>query len=362
MNFSADYPFFFNFAFSIQKTMNKKTVKILKYLFFLALAIALMYLAFKSVNFNEFIAELQNVNYWLVALSIIIGITGYFFRVLRWKILIDSLGYNISPKNVYNAIMIGYLANFTIPRIGEIIRCSVLKKTDKIDFEKTLGTVIVERCYDIIFLFLFLFFVIAIKFKIFGTFVSEKIYQPLIERISTIPVFLIISAIAVTSVILLFVFYIRKRISKVLKGLVSGLKTGIVMKNRKEFLFYTILIYLCYWLTGFLVLKSFPATSSLNATDALFLFVVGAFGWVIPAQGGFGSYHILVALGLGVYGISYDDGIIVATIAHESQVIFMILLGFVSLLMFLIFCRKMKKTDMDILQKNGENIYKSLTK
>jgi uncharacterized protein (TIRG00374 family) len=321
-----------------------------------------MYFAFKSVNFDDFIAGLQEVNYWLVALSIIIGIAGYVFRVLRWKILIDSLGYNISPKNVYNAIMIGYLANFTIPRIGEIIRCSVLKKTDKIDFEKTLGTVIVERCYDVIFLFLFLIFVIAIKFNVFGTFVSEKIYQPLLAKIDAIPVFLIVSAIVVTAVILLFVFYIRKRISKIIKGLISGLKTGIVMKNRKKFLFYTILIYLCYWLTGFLVLKSLPATSSLNAMDALFLFVVGAFGWVIPAQGGFGSYHILVALGLGVYKISYKDGIIVATIAHESQVVFMILLGFVSLVMFLIFCRKMRKTDANILQENEKDIYKSLTK
>ncbi|MDR2064933.1 MAG: flippase-like domain-containing protein [Prevotellaceae bacterium] len=330
--------------------MSKKIIKILKYLFFLALAVALMYLAFKSVNFNDFIKGLQSVDYCLVALSVIIGIAGYFFRVLRWKILIDSLGYNISAKNVYNATMIGYLANFTIPRIGEIIRCSVLKKTDKIDFEKTLGTVIAERCYDFIFLFLFLIFVIAIRFKVFGTFISEKIYQPVIEKISAIPVFLVISIIVAVCIMLIFVFYIRKRITKIIKGLISGLKTGIMMKNRRKFLFYTILIYLCYWLTGFLVLKAIPATVSLNATDALFLFVVGAFGWVIPAQGGFGSYHILVALGLGVYGISYDNGIIVATIAHESQVIFMILLGFVSLIMFLIFCKKIKKTDTEIKQ------------
>jgi hypothetical protein len=93
------------------------------------------------------------------------------------------------------------------------------------------------------------------------------------------------------------------------------------------------------------VLKAVPTTASLNVIDALFLFVVGAFGWVIPAQGGFGSYHILVALGLGVYGISYDDGIVVATISHESQVIFMVLLGFVSLVMFLGFLKKQKRIN-----------------
>ncbi|MDR1346937.1 MAG: flippase-like domain-containing protein [Prevotellaceae bacterium] len=322
--------------------MNKRTVKILKYLFFLALAITLMYIAFKSVDFDKFISGLHSVDYRLVVISVIIGILGYVFRVLRWKILIDSLGCGVSIKNVYNAIMIGYLANFTIPRIGEIIRCSVLKKTDRIDFEKTLGTVIVERCYDLIFLLFFLVFVVVIRFKVFGAFISEKIYQPLIEKISTIPILLIITATVIAVVIAFFIFYIRKRTGKIINGLISGLKTGIVMKNRKKFLIYTILIYLCYWLTGFLVLKAIPATSFLNAMDALFLFVVGAFGWVIPAQGGFGSYHILVALGLGVYGVSYEDGIIVATIAHESQVIFMILLGVVSLAAFLGFRKKTK--------------------
>ncbi|MDR1983736.1 MAG: flippase-like domain-containing protein [Prevotellaceae bacterium] len=328
--------------------MNKRIIKILKYLFFLALAVTLMFLAFKSVDFDNFINGLRSVDYWLIGASIILGIVGYIFRTLRWKILIDSLGYNISIKNVYNATMIGYLANFTIPRIGEIIRCTVLKKTDKIDFEKTLGTVIVERCYDLLFLFLFLIFVIAIRFKVFGAFVSEKIYQPMIEKISAIPIFLIICIIIAIAAIGFFIFHIRKRINKIIKGLLSGLKTGIKMKRRKKFLCYTILIYLCYWLTGFLVLKAIPTTSSLNAIDALFLFVIGAFGWVIPAQGGFGSYHILVALGLGVYGISYDDGIVVATISHESSVIFMILLGFVSLIMFLVLSNKIKKYKISL--------------
>ncbi|MDR3286315.1 MAG: flippase-like domain-containing protein [Prevotellaceae bacterium] len=331
--------------------MNKQMVKILKYLVFLALAIVLMYFAFKSVDIDNFINGLRSADYWLIAASVIMGIIGYVFRTLRWKILIDSLGYNVPIKNVYNATMIGYLANFTIPRIGEIIRCTVLKKTDKIDFEKTLGTVIVERCYDLIFLFLFLILVVAIRFKVFGIFVSEKIYHPLIEKISTIPLLLIICVIIAIIAIALFIFYIRKRIKKILTGLISGLKTGIKMKNRGKFLFYTILIYLCYWLTGFLVVKAIPTTASLNVIDALFLFVIGAFGWVIPAQGGFGSYHILVALGLGVYGISYNDGIVAATISHESQVIFMILLGCVSLVAFLLISKKTKKENKNITQK-----------
>jgi uncharacterized protein (TIRG00374 family) len=301
-----------------------------------------MYFAFKSIDFNQFIDGLRSADYWLIIASVAVGIVGYIFRALRWQILINSLGYNVSTKNVYNATMIGYLANFTIPRIGEIIRCTVLKKTDKIEFEKTFGTVIVERCYDLFFLFIFLIFTVLIRFNVFGAFISEKIYQPVVEKISAISLLFIIISIVALIILSLLAFYIRKKIMKIIKGLISGLKTGVKMKNRGKFLFYTFLIYLCYWLTGFLVLKAIPATAALDAIDALFLFVIGAFGWVIPAQGGFGSYHILVALGLGVYGISYDDGIIVATISHESQVIFMILLGFVSLIIFVRTLKKQK--------------------
>jgi hypothetical protein len=177
-------------------------------------------------------------------------------------------------------------------------------------------------------------------------FISEKIYQPAIEKISTVPTYVFVGIFVFVLIVCFLLFHIRKKIKEIVSGLISGLKTGIKMKNRKIFFFYTILIYLCYWMTGLLLLKAVPATASLNAIDALFLFVVGAFGWVIPAQGGFGSYHILFALGLGVFGISYNDGIIVATISHESQVIFMILLGLVSLIMFLYSQKKINRTQI----------------
>jgi uncharacterized protein (TIRG00374 family) len=306
-----------------------------------------MYFAFKSVDFDQFIDGLKSANYWLIATSVAVGIVGYIFRALRWQMLINSLEYNISARNVYNATMIGYLANFTIPRIGEIIRCTVLKKTDKIEFEKAFGTVIVERCYDLFFLFIFLIFTVLIRFNVFGAFISEKIYQPIVAKISSISFLFILISIAVLIVFSLIIFYIRKKIMKIIKGLISGLQTGITMKNRGKFLFYTFLICLCYWLTGYLVLKAIPVTAKLDIIDAVFMFVVGAFGWVIPAQGGFGSYHILVALALGVYGIDYADGIIIATISHESQVIFMILLGLASLIMFFAELRKQKyKTSL----------------
>ena len=71
----------------------------------------------------------------------------------------------------------------------------------------------------------------------------------------------------------------------------------------------------------------------LGPKDALFLMMVGSFGWVIPVQGGIGAYHLIISLALyTVYGISQTTGVIFATISHGSQAITMLLFGAISLL------------------------------
>jgi hypothetical protein len=97
------------------------------------------------------------------------------------------------------------------------------------------------------------------------------------------------------------------------------------------FLLYSLLITFSYWMMSYTIMLAIPEAAGLTVIDALFLYVLGGLGWVVPAQGGFGSFHLIVAMGLGIYGISFEQGIIFATISHESQVLFMLILGFTSL-------------------------------
>jgi hypothetical protein len=81
---------------------------------------------------------------------------------------------------------------------------------------------------------------------------------------------------------------------------------------------------------------SIPETAHLKPIDGLFMLVVGSLGMVAPVQGGMGAFHWIVSLGLTIYGIPREKGLVYATISHESQTIFIIVLGAISLLIIML--------------------------
>lgn len=320
----------------------KKLLNIIRYLVFFALTVVLMYFAFRNINPQDLWNGIKSANLFWVIAAILIGIFAYVCRAARWQIIIEPLGHKPSFVDTYNATMVGYLSNLALPRIGEITRCGVLSKTSKLPFDKLIGTVVVERVFDLIFLLLSILTVVFIRFDVFGAFLSEKIWQPLSQGFisifghTTLLLIVLLSIIAI--VVLAYIFRDNlknigavKKVKSLGKGFAEGIKSGMRMKRRWMFLFYSLLITFGYWMMSYTVMLAIPETAGLTIIDALFLYVLGGLGWVIPAQGGFGSFHLIVAMGLGIYGITFEQGIIFATISHESQVLFMLILGFISL-------------------------------
>ena len=342
--------------------MGSKAFKIINYLFFLGLAVVLMYFCFKGVKFENFIGELKNANYTWVALSIMVGLLANVFRAIRWRMLIEPIGYKPSTSNVYHAVMIGYLVNFALPRVGEITRCAVLRKTDKAPVDVLVGTVVAERIIDMICLLFSILLVLIIQYDYFGTFLSERVFSVLSQNIGSVFQsmpwlwgsigLLLIGGLAMLYLFRkeLLKFSTVKKLKNISKGILSGLKSIIHMRRLGLFLLWTLFIQLCYWLTSYLTMFALPATSGLSGADALFLMVMGSLGWVAPVQGGFGAYHVMVTLGLSFYGISQDQGIIFATISHESQAISMIIFGFISLIA-VFFIKKKNKEQETIIDK-----------
>lgn len=114
----------------------------------------------------------------------------------------------------------------------------------------------------------------------------------------------------------------------VLKGLAEGVFAAFRMQEKWMFVLYTLLIWLTYWLTSLTTIYAFPEVGHLGATDAIFLMIIGSFGWVVPVQGGLGAYHFIVSLALAkVFGIAQTTGVVFATISHEAQALIMIICG-----------------------------------
>ena len=112
------------------------------------------------------------------------------------------------------------------------------------------------------------------------------------------------------------------------------------MKRRKAFLLSTLALWTCYWLMSWLIVFALPETANLGPLDGLFLLAAGSIGMAAPVQGGFGSFHLILALALGLYGISWDNGLIVATLSHESQALFAVILGIIGFYIIVFSVRK----------------------
>lgn len=284
--------------------------------------------------------DITHANYWFVGIALLLAIGAYIFRAIRWSLLIESTcDHNPTLRNVFWAEMFGYFANMALPRIGEITRCGALTKTEKLPFDTLIGTVIVERAFDVIVTLILATITFFIKIDFFGTFISDKIIRPTLTRFAEINVLGIVLICITICAIIGFLFYLSrkenhlsKKIVSFINGIINGVKSVYKLEKRTAFIIYTILLWGCYWLMTWAVCFAIPETSSMSIIDGLFLLIVGSIGMSVPVQGGIGAFHYIVALALTIYGLDFNtEGLLYATISHESQLIVEILLGLASL-------------------------------
>lgn len=318
--------------------MNKILLSVIKYVIIFSIGIALLWLAFRGVKLKDTIDEILQANLFWVLVSVAASLVAFVSRAIRWNMLIEPLGFKLSLRNTSAALMIGYLANLAIPRLGEVTRCGTLSRTEKVPFNSLLGTVIIERIIDVLCLLLCIVFVALTEYDLLGNFLSQNIFNPAANKLnSAINSPLVITIFAALLVIFLY-FILRKKntfsekILSLLKGIVSGIDSVRKLKNPMAFIFHTILIWVMYYLMSYTCFYALEATSLLNWHAALFVLVVGGMGMSAPVQGGIGAYHLLVSQGLILYGVSQEHGLAFATLMHTSQTLIVILLGGLSFL------------------------------
>ncbi len=322
--------------------MSQKLKNMMKYLLSLSVAAVLMYFCFRNVNWGEFAESLSGCRWWWVGASILVGVLSNWFRGERWREILLPVDGRTRRLTTFNAVNIGYLANFVFPRIGEFVRCGVISKDSKdgkAGYDRVLGTVVTERSFDMLVMLLILTVFLVFKWAEFGAFFLDRMWIPLSRSIN-FSLWWIVAAAALllAAAVFLTIFYRnRNAFAGKLWGFCRGIWDGFIscfrMKGWWKFLIYTALIWLVYFLMSYTSLRAVPLLDSLSAVDALFLMLAGSLGWVVPVPGGFGAFHYIVALALStVYDFPFELGIVFATISHESQSVMMAVTGFASYL------------------------------
>lgn len=322
--------------------MHPTLKNILRYTLFIAIAAILLYFAFKGTDFNELISHLKHANYWWVGLSVLMGFSAVISRGYRWLLLLNPLGYKPRLWASIHAVSFGYMFNIFVPRGGELGRCGVMNRSEKIPVDKLFGTVILERVIDFIFLaaiILVAFFLNIDNF--FGMFETQLGVENNATETSGLSLKLVVLA-GLLALGLLFLIF-RKRIInhpkfEAVRNFWNGIKEGFAsfskMEHKGAFIAHSIYIWTMYFFMVYVCFFSLPETAHLTLADGFFIMVAASLGIVIPAPGGMGSYHYLVTLALVVLGLDKSSGFSFATIVHTSQTFMLLVAGLVALVYF----------------------------
>lgn len=313
----------------------------LKTLLFASLGLTLLYFAFKGVDLKAVGKEMGSAKLQWIGLSMLVGLGAVVSRGMRWKLVLDSMGYRSTSWRTSYAIGIGYLINMVFPRAGEVARATALRRSDKIPVDILLGTIIVERLIDLIIVSILLGLTLILTYpELQKLLASTQGSQPAAKE-GGIPWLWIALALGLLAAWLLrkrfFKTALGQRVQSFLRGLSQGFTSIVRLDKPWAYLGHTVFIWASYFVMIYVCFFAMPATENIQVDQSLFVMMAASMGIVVPVPGGVGAYHYLVAKALEVLSVPYPEGLAFATLVHASQTIMLMstgIIGFIGLSRF----------------------------
>ncbi|GAB3999599.1 lysylphosphatidylglycerol synthase transmembrane domain-containing protein [Spirosoma daeguense] len=340
--------------------MNLKNI--LKYLISLAIAGGLLYFTFQQshLDVGDLLDKIRSADYRWVLLSAALTFVAHWSRAQRWRTLLEPVvSQQPTALEATVSVLTGYLANMALPRAGEVARCGTLYRLSGVPVNVSFGTVVAERLFDLLMLVILLGATFVLEFDRLSQFFMEFLGGKLPKGSSVSSLLLLGVAVILGLALLSWFLFNRYRealgkhpvyqkVSGFLKGLLDGLLSVRKLRRPGTFIFHTVLIWTLYYLMSYTLFFALPATANLGALAGLTILVVGTLGMAAPTPGGIGSFHLLVGQVALLYGLTAQDGQILATFIHGVSSIMIILLGIGALLIVLL--RRNKTTTLpDVL-------------
>lgn len=343
------------------QSLKNTILNILKFLAFVGIGVTILYLVYQSqqasyeakcaldgipmedcVLLDKVIADFRSANPWWLLLALIAFSLSNLSRAIRWGMLLEPLSHKPRLINTFLTVIINYVANLALPRMGEIVRGATLARYEQIPVEKVMGTIVVDRIMDVIYLILFVGLALLLELDVILNFFSQNagdgedsgglLQNPLIQGIGAL-------GIVTLAIVALFHKQIRNsklyaKVLEILKGFLEGLQTIRQLDRPWLFIFHSTNVWAMYFIMNYFCILSFAPTADLTPLAALMVFVFGAFGIVIPSPGGMGTYHWLAIQALALYGIESSDAFSFANISFFLiQIFYNITFGLLAFLL-----------------------------
>ena len=319
-----------NFALMERKTFGSNLLKIVMPL---TLGGAILYWMYRDFDFQMVRhVMLHEMNWTWMLLSFPFGILAQAMRGWRWKQTLDPIGEHPRHSTAVNAVFLSYAVSLVIPRIGEFTRCGVLKRWEGISFSKALGTVVTERAVDTLIVMFYSGLILLVEMSVFGTF-FRKTGTSLDHILSSFSLtgYLVTAICGVAALVLLHLLLKNLSIYNKVKTTLGGIWEGVLslrgIKNLPLYLFFSVGIWVCYFLHYYLTFFCFDFTEDLGLGCALVSFVVANFAVIVPTPNGAGPWHFAIKTMLILYGVADEQALYFVLIVHSVQTMLVIALG-----------------------------------
>lgn len=332
------------------KQILRKTLRVILPLF---LGCLLLWYLYQGQDWSEMMKVIKKgVRYDILLFSLIFGLGGNVFRGLRWGLLIDSLGERVKKKNVVLAVLGNYAINLVLPRVGEIWRCGVTSKYEKIPFTKLVGTMLVDRVMDTIVVGLVATIVFSFNFSFISTYFSNnpEFVNGFNAMFSSVWMYVGILLLALT----IWLFFKKwghlafvKKVKEAILNIWEGIKSLWKLDCKALFIFQTMMIWVCYFLYFYITFYAFEFTSHLGVRIGLIAFIMSSIGVAVPVQGGIGVWHFMVISTLVSFGVSEIDAGAFALVVYTIQTVWVIITGLVGVFALPVVNRDSRVTEVE---------------
>ncbi len=298
--------------------MRKKILSSLQYIIFLGAGLLLVWWQLHGMTEEkkeEFIYAFTHAKYILVLPVVLMNLASHLVRSMRWKLLMEPLGFNPKLKNVFAVTMVGYLANSAVPRLGEVLKCTLLARYEKLKVDKLIGTIIIERTFDLICYILFIVITVLIQINVIGSYVKGKLTD--YAKSTAMPLWAELLILFAGLFIIVYIFmkifskYPENKVLIKIRAFAIGIGTGIAtiknLQQRKKFIAYTLFIWAMYLLQIYIGFRAMESTADLGIKAACAVLTLSTLAMIVT-PGGIGSFPFFIMETLGMYGIALSQG------------------------------------------------------
>lgn len=224
-----------NNKFSLKKNLLKKRT-IISFL----VAFIILYFLFTKINIHETIEIIKTTNPLYYLIAFILYYLSFPIRGLRWKKLLENAGFRKNTKDLTEILFISFFVNCIVPaKLGDLYRGYLLKKNYEVSGSMAIGTIFMERVFDLIMLVILLG---ISSFLIFGDRIPQNILFAL-EIGYTLCIALIIALVFMKHQ----VEFIENLLPNKIKGYFSrfgkGASSSIIKRTIPLIFLYTVIIW-----------------------------------------------------------------------------------------------------------------------